>query len=71
MGIMKLGESYPDEIMEIASREAIEKALCSYKYFSIILKQADKKTIKKEPQGIIDHENIRGKSAYSGGGLNA
>jgi hypothetical protein len=39
MGIMRLCKNYPAEIMETASREALDKNVCSFKYFNIILKQ--------------------------------
>lgn len=72
MGIMRFGKTYSAEIMEYASQEALEKNTCTYKYFSIILKQASLKistTLSEEK--IIPHENVRGISAYSGGGIHA
>ena len=71
MGVMRLSKSYSAELMEKASREALEKNLCSYKYFEIMLKQAAKSPVKKEKEKIIQHENVRGSSAYQGGGLRA
>lgn len=35
MGIMRFSKSYSDEIMEGASREALERNACSYKYFTV------------------------------------
>ena len=71
MGIMRLCKSYSTEIMESASREAIDKNTCSYKYFSIILKQIAMNALKTDNEKIIRHENVRGISAYAGGGINA
>ncbi len=71
MGIMRLCKSHPTEIMEMTSREALEKNACSFKYFNIILKQVVANFSKKQDHKIIRHENIRGSSAYAGGGINA
>lgn len=71
MGIMRFSKSYSTEIMESASKDAIDKNICSYKYFSIIIKQMAKNTSKTDNERIIQHENLRGISAYAGGGINA
>jgi len=71
MGIMRLCKSHPTEIMEMASREALERNTCSFKYFNIILKQVVANSSKGQDSKIIRHENIRGSSAYAGGGINA
>lgn len=70
LGIMRLGKSYSVELMEKASREAIEKNICSYKYLNIILKQIANKPVGAE-ENIIHHGNIRGCQAYQGGGIRA
>lgn len=57
--------------MEAASREALERNTCSFKYFNIILKQVAADSSKGQESMIIRHENIRGSSAYIGGGINA
>ena len=57
--------------MEKASREALEKNVCSYKYFSMMLKQIAKTSTKIEKEKIIQHDNVRGSSAYEGGGIRA
>lgn len=68
MGIMKLGESYPDEIMEIASREAIEK-LCDMKLkvMAQMMSESDSELIKlsfEERLGImVEKEWISRKNA--------
>ena len=70
MGIMRLAKIYPDEIMETASLEALEKNTCSFKYFSIILKQM----AAKAPciaERIVVHDNVRGSGAFTGGGIHA
>jgi hypothetical protein len=59
------------EIMESASREALDKNTCSYKYFGMILKQVAAIVSKALPEKMICHDNIRGSSAFTGGGINA
>ncbi len=71
MGIMRLCKNYSVEIMEAASREAIDRNICSFKYFSMVLKQVVANYPKEQNDKIIQHENIRGSSAYTGGGINA
>jgi hypothetical protein len=71
MGIMRLCKSYPAEIMEAVSRETLNRNTCSFKYFNIILKQIVTNLPKKQEDKIIQHENIRGSRAYTGGGINA
>ncbi len=71
MGIMRFAGNYSNEIMETACGEALDKNTISYKYFSIILKQVTAKASKSSSEKIIDHENVRGRSAFTGGGINA
>ena len=73
MGIMRLGKDAPPEIMESACKEALDKRTYSYKYFSIIYKNVTAKFDKKcsNEDKIITHDNIRGSSAFIGGGINA
>jgi hypothetical protein len=71
MGIMRLGKNYANELMENASREALDKNICSYKYFNIILKQVTATASENNSERIIKHDNVRGSSAFTGGGLNA
>jgi hypothetical protein len=71
MGIMRLAKTHSNELMEIASREAFDKNTCSFKYFSIILKQLTAKVTTGHTEKIITHENVRGSSAFTGGGINA
>lgn len=71
MGIMRFSKSYSSEIMESASREALERNACSYKYFSLVLKQVSQNVAENRSEKIILHDNVRGSSAFSGGGLNA
>jgi transposase len=66
MGILRLGRSYSGEIMEAASREALEKNTCSYKYFSIIIKQKAAKVAMDSTERIIANENIRGRNGRFG-----
>jgi transposase len=71
MGFMQLGKNYSTDIMESASREALDKNTCSYKYFGMILKQVAAMVSKTTPEKMIHHDNIRGSSAFTGGGINA
>jgi transposase len=71
MGIMRLAKSYSHELMENASQEALAKELYSFKYFSMILKQQLAKKAEGKQDKPIAHENIRGSSAFKGGGLRA
>lgn len=58
--------------MESVARQALGKRIYSYKYFSLIFKQETAKARKEEKTDkIIMHENLQGKSAYAGGGINA
>ena len=69
MGMMRLGKSHPKEIMENASRAALDKKICSYKYLAILVKQATAKGPQGNPEIIIRHDHLRGSSAYIGGGI--
>lgn len=71
MGIMRFSNNYSSEIMEAASKEAIERNTVSYKYFSIILKQVTAKVYDNTDEKIINHDNLRGSTAFAGGGINA
>ncbi len=71
MGIMRLAKNHSHELMESASQEALEKDLCSFKYFSIILKKQFGKMVEGKQEKPIAHDNIRGSSAFQGGGLHA
>ncbi len=71
MGIMRLAESNSKEIVEAASKEALERNTISYKYFSLILKQFTLKPTKNQSEKVIIHDNLRGSSAFTGGGINA
>ena len=71
MGIMRLASSYPAEIVETASKEAVDKGTCTYKYFSIILRQKALKETGPISEKVISNTNIRGAKTYAGGGMNA
>ena len=68
MGIMRLAKNHTAEIWKLPV-EAIDKNVFSFKYFNIILKQVVKNSSKKQAETIIQHENVRGSNAYSGGGI--
>lgn len=72
MAIMSHAKNCSSDIMEIASRKALDLEIYSYKYFKMILKQEFlKKGKDKRSDRIIVHSNLRGSSAYVGGGINA
>jgi transposase len=72
MAIMSHTKDSPPDVMEKASRKALDLEIYSYKYFKMIIKQeASKKEKGKRSNKIIIHSNLRGSSAYTGGGINA
>jgi transposase len=74
MGIMRLSKDSPSDIMESACKEAFDKRTYSYKYFSMIFKQmkaeSNEKGKNEQTGKIVQHDNVRGKNAYTGGGIN-
>jgi len=71
MAIMSHSKKTPVPVMEEASKKALELEIYSYKYFKMLVKKELKEKGKKEPEKIIIHSNLRGRSAYAGGGINA
>lgn len=71
MGVMRLAKNYTSEVFEAASLEAIDKNTCSFKYFSIILRQKTGKASDCTSEKIISHGNVRGRGAFTGGGIRA
>lgn len=71
MGIMRLASDYPVVTVEAASKDAMEKKTCTYKYFSIILRQMALEEPSPEGEKIVANTNLRGAKAYAGGGVNA
>lgn len=71
MGIMRLSSDYSPETVETASKEAIDKRTCNYKYFSIILRQMAPKESTSESEKIVSNSNLRGAKTFAGGGMNA
>jgi len=58
--------------MENAAIATLDMKIYSYKYFKMIFKQkSSKKDKDKSTTKIIVHNNLRGKSTYAGGGINA
>jgi hypothetical protein len=51
--------------------EALERNAFSYKYFSLILKQVTQNVADNSTEKIVIHDNVRGSSAFAGGGINA
>ena len=71
MGIMRLAKTHSNELIDSASREALDKKTCSFKYFSIILKQLTAKAASEQKEKVVIHDNVRGSRAFIGGGINA
>ena len=72
MAIMSHTKDCSSDVMEKASRKALDLEIYSYKYFKMIIKQEASKKVKgKRSNKIIIHSNLRGSSAYTGGGINA
>ena len=69
---MSFSKDCPASVMENASRKALDMGIYSLKYFKMIFKQMSLGEDKdKSSVRIIAHDNLRGKSAYAGGGINA
>ena len=72
MAIMSHAKDSPVNVMENASRAALDLEIYSYKYFKMIIKKESLKRTKNERNDkIIVNSNLRGSSAYVGGGINA
>jgi hypothetical protein len=68
-GILRMGESLSLAGMEALCREAKEKNVYTYKYFSMLYKRMASERDKR-PSATILHDNLRG-SGYYGGGTDA
>ena len=71
MGIFRQAKGASLEVVECASKTALTHRQLSSKYFGLALKQAVKEFEKEKPQCVIEHSNIRGAAAFSGGVWNA
>ncbi len=72
MAIMSFSKDCPEDVMENASRKALDMEIYSLKYFKMIFKQISSGEDKDNSSGrIIAHDNLRGSSTYAGGGINA
>jgi len=71
MAIMSHSKNNSNEVMEKASGKALELEIYSQKYFKMLLNKEGKKSQETKPEKIVDHSNLRGKTAYAGGGINA
>ena len=67
MGIFRQVKNIPIEVVERASKTALANGLLSYKYFGFVLKQALAEAGAAQTQRVIEHNNIRGAAAFSGG----
>ena len=72
MAILSHAKDSPSHVMENASRAALDLEIYSYKYFKMIIKKESSQRGKdKRNDKIIVNSNLRGSSAYTGGGINA
>ena len=71
MAIMSHSRDNSNEVMEKASGKALELEIYSQKYFKMLINKEGKKGQEEKSGRIIAHSNLRGKSAYAGGGINA
>ena len=72
MAILSHTKDSPPDVMENASRAALDLEIYSYKYFKMIIKKESSQRGKdKRNDKIIVNSNLRGSSAYTGGGINA
>jgi len=71
MAIMSYSKSNSSKVMESVSKKALELDTCSQKYFKMLINKEGKKESRIEPVKIVAHSNLRGKTAYAGGGINA
>ncbi len=72
MGVIRLGDSGSEEVMESACGEAIEKNILSYKYFKIIYQKISKSAEEQvQETKVITHMNLRGRNSFEGGGIYA
>ena len=68
MGVFRQAESVAADVVEAASAIALEKGYFSSKYFGLAIKQAEKESEKPTSGVVVVHDNIRGRSAFEGGG---
>lgn len=70
LGILRLGDQYPKERVEAASRRAVALNACSYQSLKSILENnLDRQAPEPapEPQSPIDHPNLRGPEYFDTG----
>jgi len=70
MAIMSFSKDCPPGVMENASKKALDMGIYSVKYFKMIFKQVSSEEDKDNARTVA-HDNLRGSSAYAGGGINA
>ena len=67
MGIRRQAKEAPLEIVESASEMALANGYFSSKYFGLALRQAAIDAGTQQAPRVVEHENIRGAAAFSGG----
>jgi transposase len=67
MGVLRQAKGMSVEIVENASMTALTRGFFTGKYFGIALKQAVNNSEIPQTPPVIEHDNIRGAAAFSGG----
>jgi hypothetical protein len=67
MGILRQAKGISAEVVEAASLTALTSGFFTGKYFGIALSKAVKNAEVPQTQPVIEHGNIRGAAAFSGG----
>jgi hypothetical protein len=70
LGIIRLGEKYPQARVEAAARRAMALNVCSYQSLKAILENrldGQDPDTKPDPQPPINHPNLRGPDYYDSG----
>ena len=71
MGVMREAKNVPLEIVEAASAMVLERQQFSSKFFSLAIKKKTKEAEEHKTIRIVEHDNIRGAAAFTGGSHNA
>jgi len=71
MGILRQAKGMPVEAVESASKTALANGYLSSKYFGLALNQAGKEARAAQACRVVEHGNIRGAAAFSGGARHA
>jgi len=67
MGVLRQAKDISPEVVEGASKMALANGQLSSRYFGLALKQSAKAADEAQTERVIEHDNIRGAAAFSGG----